>query len=127
MPRRTRKYMRGGFMESLSNAWQSISQGTSDLYEKSKQTASNIYSSVTQSSTQPTTTSYMPMSTSSYGGRRKRKMSKRKMRGGTIRDNISLNNLAAHASPIEGIRSAQAHWWVGGKRRTRKHRKTRKY
>jgi hypothetical protein len=125
MPKRTRKRMRGGFLESLSSAWQNISQSTSDLYEKSKQSASNMYSSATQpaASTQTSTSSYMPAtsSTGSYGGKKRRKM-----RGGTIRDNIALNNLAAHASPIDGIKSAHPHTWVGGKRTKRRHRKTRR-
>lgn len=136
MPRRTRKRMRGGFMESLTNAWQGLTQSTSDLYEKSKQSVSNTYNSMTQStpttsssSSSSSSSSYIPsMSTTSYGGRKRRKM--RKMRGGNVSDNISLNNLASRAAPIDGIKTAQPQVWVGGKRtkrRTRKHRKSRRY
>jgi hypothetical protein len=107
--------MRGGFWETLTNAW-----------EKTKQTASNAYGSVTGSSMNqvPTTTStYVPSTTTTYGGKKKR-TSRRKMRGGNVEDNMSLNNLAAHAAPFSGT-TAQPHNWVGGK--TRRHRRKRSY
>jgi len=107
--------MKGGFWETLTSAW-----------EKTKQTASNAYGSVTGSSTNqvPTTTStYVPSSTATYGGKKKRTY-RRKMRGGNVEDNISLNNLAANAEPFSGI-TAQPHNWVGGK--TRRYRRKRSH
>lgn len=109
-----RRTKRGGFWETLNNAW-----------EKTKESASNAYGSLTGSST-TTSSSYIPYTTSSssttYGGKKKR-MSRRKMRGG-YSDNISLNNLAANASPFTG-KTAQPHTWVGGK--TRRHRRNRSH
>ncbi len=124
MPRRHRK-MKGGFLDSLSStlsSWGStISQSASDAYNKTKSAASSAYSSATGSMptyTAPATsssytapnTSYTPSTTSTYGGKRRKS---RKMRGG---------NLAANASPISGIKTAQPHNWVGGKR-TRKNKR----
>ena len=110
MPRR-RRNMKGGFLDSLSNtlsSWgSSISQSASDAYNKAKNATSSAYTSSTNS----TTPAYTPalMTTSTYGGRKR----SRKMRGG---------NIAATAAPISGIKTAQPHNWVGGKK-TRKYRK----
>jgi hypothetical protein len=99
--------MKGGFWETLTNVW-----------EKTKQTASDAYGSVTGApSTQSST--YVPSST--YGGK-KRRMSRRKMRGGYA-DNISLNNLAANAAPFTG-NTAQPHTWVGGRTRRNKRKRS---
>ena len=137
MPRRHRhRTMKGGFFESLT-------QGASDLWEKTKKASSDAYSSATGSTT-TSSSSYVPppppptpttSSSSGYmGGRnmRGRKRS-RKMRGG-YGDNISLTGLAASAAPISDIKSAQPLTTVGGRRtkRQRRHRhgkscKTRKY
>ena len=117
MPRRHRK-MKGGFLDSLSStlsSWGStISQSASNAYNKTKSAASSAYGSATgtTSYTAPATTSsytssYTP--SGAYGGKRR----SRKMRGG---------NLAATASPISGIKTAQPHNWVGGKK-TRKNRR----
>ena len=95
--------MKGGFWENLTNAW-----------AKTKETASNAYGSITAAPTTQTS-SYAPSST--YGGKKKR-MSRRKMRGGNYSDNTSLNNLAANAAPFAG-KTAQPNTWVGGK--TRRH------
>ena len=125
MPRRHKK-MKGGFLDSLSStlsSWGStISQTASDAYNKTKSAASSAYSSATGSMpttsyTAPATTSsytapassYTPSTTSTYGGKKR----SRKMRGG---------NLAANASPISGIKTAQPHNWVGGKK-TRKNKR----
>ena len=120
MPRRHRK-MKGGFLDSLSStlsSWgSSISQSASNAYNKTKSAASSAYSSATSSVptssyTAPTTTYTTPSSytpSGAYGGKRR----SRKMRGG---------NLAATASPISGIKTAQPHNWVGGKK-TRKNKR----
>ena len=138
MPRRHRhRTMKGGFFESLT-------QGASDLWEKTKKASSDAYSSATGSTT-TSSSSYVPppppptpaTSSSGYmGGRnmRGRKRS-RKMRGG-YGDNISLTGLAASAAPISDIKSAQPLTTVGGRRTKRRHGgkhrhnkscKTRKY
>ena len=118
MPKRHRK-MKGGFLDSLSStlsSWgSSISQSASNAYNKAKNATTTAYSSATGT----TTPSYAPVSpapapvytpTSTYGGKKR----SRKMRGG---------NIAANAAPISDIQTAKPHNWVGGKRKTRKHKK----
>ena len=136
MPRRHKK-MKGGFLDSLSStlsSWGStISQSASDAYNKTKSAASSAYSSATGSTptyTAPATTtsyaapntSYTPSTTSTYGGKRRKS---KKMRGG-VSSNIALTGLAANASPISGIKTAQPHNWVGGKRTRKNKRESRK-
>ena len=83
MPRRHRhRTMKGGFLESLS-------QGASDLWEKTKKASSDAYSSVTGSTTSSSTYVPPPSSTpppatssSGYMGGRKRSRKNRKIRGG---------------------------------------------
>jgi hypothetical protein len=136
MPRRHRK-MKGGFLESLSgtlSSWgSSISQSASDAYNKTKNAASSAYSSATTptststTSYTPTSTSYTPTSTTSYtpsGAYGGKKGKSRKMRGG-YSNNIALTGLAANASPISGIKSAEPHNWVGGKKSRKNKRGTR--
>ena len=140
MPRRHRhRTMKGGFFESLT-------QGASDLWEKTKKASSDAYSSATGSTT--SSSSYVPppppptpatSSTGYMGGRMRGRMGgrkrSRKMRGG-YGDNISLTGLAASAAPISDIKSAQPLTTVGGRRTKRRHGgkhrhnkscKTRKY
>jgi len=144
MPRRHRhRTMKGGFFESLT-------QGATDLWEKTKKVSSDAYSSATGSTTGSTTSSssYMPppppptpatSSTGYMGGRMRGRMGgrkrSRKMRGG-YGDNISLTGLAASAAPISDIKTAQPLTTVGGRRTKRRHGgkhrhnkscKTRKY
>jgi hypothetical protein len=129
--------MKGGFLESLT-------QGASDLWEKTKKASSDAYNSATGSTATgstsyvPPPTSYVPPATSSsgyMGGRMSRRKRSRKMRGG-YSDNISINGLAASAAPISDIKSAQPLTTVGGRRTKRRHGgkhrhnkscKTRKY
>jgi len=101
--------MKGGFWETLSNAW-----------EKTKEGASNAYGSVTGAQTTQSS-SYIP--STSYGGKKRRK-TRRKMRGGNYSDNMSSSNLASNASPFTG-KTAEPHNWVGGK--TRRHRRKRSH
>ena len=114
MPRRHRK-MRGGFLDSitstLSNLGSTLSQSASSAWQKTKSAVSSTPSS---SSYAPSTTT---SSTGSYMGG-KRRTNRRHMRGG-YESNIAITGLAANASPISGIKSAQPHNWVGGKTRKR--------
>ena len=127
MPRRHRK-MKGGFLESLGSTlsgWgSSISQSASNAYNKTKNATSSAYSSAT---TPTTSTSYTPTSTASYtpsGAYGGKKGKSRKMRGG-YSNNIALTGLAANASLISGIKSAESHNWVGGKKSRKNRRGTR--
>ena len=132
--------MKGGFLESLSStlsSWgSSISQSASDAYNKTKNAASSAYNSATTPSyTASSTPSYTASSTpsytapatnntsytpsGSYGGKKRKS---KKMRGGYI----PLTGLAANAAPISGIKTAEPHNWVGGKKSRKNKRRTRK-
>ena len=122
MPRKHRhRTIKGGF-------WDSLTQGVSYAWEKTKKASSDAYSSATGSTT-GSTSSYVPppppptpttSSSSGYMGGRKRS---RKMRGG-YGDNIALTGLASSSAPISDIKSAQPLTTVGG-RRTKRHRRHR--
>jgi len=125
MPRRHRKTMKGGFLDTLSNWGSSLTQGASSFWEKTKQATSSATSGLTGStlsytptSTQPIPT--QPMTSSTYGGKTRR----RRMRGG-FKDNTPTTGLAAHAASFSG-ETAQPHNWIGGRtrRRGRKGRKS---
>jgi hypothetical protein len=118
--------MKGGFWETITNAWQ-----------KTKESASNAYNSM--AGTTPTQSTYVPAqpaaapapapayTTTSYGGKKRRTMRRKRMRGGYT-DNISLSNLASNAASFTGV-TAQPHTWVGGKtkrNRRRHHKKSRR-
>lgn len=119
MPKKHKnRTMKGGF-------WNSLTQGFSDAWEKTKKATTDAYSSATGSpsstySPPTTTTTYsQPTSTAStgyMGGKTKR----RRMRGG-FKDNTPTTGLANHAAPFSG-KTAQPHNWVGGKTKRRKHR-----
>lgn len=116
MPRRHRRTMRGGFLDTLTNWGSSLTQGASSLWEKTKQATSSATSGLTSSApAYSPTTSTQQMTTSTYGGRTKR----RRMRGG-FKDNTPTTGLAAHAASFSG-ETAKPHTMVGG--RTRKHKK----
>ena len=125
MPRRHRhrhRTMRGGFLDTLSNWGASLSQSASNLWEKTKSATSSATSELTGTSStsipsySSTNTSYtQPMTTSTYGGKSRR----RRMRGG-FKDNTGSSTLAANAAPFSG-ETARAHNIVGG--RTRRHKK----
>ena len=143
MPRRHRKMIKGGLLgfgesypndysssdsgsgsgmfgsvgSTLSGWGSSISDTASSAWNKTKSATSGAYDSAT--GTTPSTT--YPSTTSTLGGKRKRS---RKMRGG-FSDNTPTTGLAAHASPISGVKSAQPHNWVGGRTRRRNGRKHR--
>lgn len=100
-----------GIGDSISNAWSSVSQGASNLWDKAKKTVSGT----------PSTPVYQPpaQQSYSYGGRRHRK------RGGT-KGWSPLNGIASHAADFSG-KSAMPQAWVGGKRtKRRSHKKSHK-
>ena len=127
MPRRhrhRRRTMKGGF-------WDSLTQGFSSAWEKTKKATSDAYSSATGSTSTasppppsytppppPPPTSTQPTSSGFMGGRTRR----RRMRGG-FKDNTPTTGLASHAAPFSGP-TAQPHNWIGGRTR-RRHRKQR--
>lgn len=115
----TRRTMKGGFLESFSNTlsgWgSSLTQGTSSMWEKTKNATSGLTGTTTPS---PTPSTPSPMTTSTYGGKRSRR--RRHMRGG-FKDNTPTTGIALHAASISDVKTAQPHNWVGGK--TRRHRK----
>jgi hypothetical protein len=119
--------MKGGFLDALSNwgasLWRKTNDATSSL-TGSTPSASN-YSSQSSYGTQsrPISSDYtQPMTTSTYGGRKSKKHTRR-MRGG-FTDNTPVTGLAAHAASFSG-QTAKPHTLVGGK--TRRHRKSRKH
>jgi len=130
MPRKNRqkhrhRTMKGGSWgvetSPTSDSWyNSLTQGATDLWNKTKKTVSDATSSITGSPTSssymssPTTYSSQPVQPPVQGGKTKR----RYMKGG-FKDNIPTTGLAAHAAPFSGP-TAQPHTWVGG--RTRKNR-----
>jgi len=134
---RKHKKLGGGFFnsigETLNNLKTSITQTTQNLINKTKQSLSSNQSSyqpTNQSSYQPTNqppNNYGPMN---YGGnktkRRHRNRNRKHKRGGSFRDNVSLTNLASHAAPFSG-NTAQAHNWVGGKKKYRRKSTKRTY
>ena len=79
MPKRSRT-MRGGFFESLSNWGNSMSQGASDLWNKTKKSTTNTYNSSMNSG------STYGSPTKMYGGR------SRKMRGGVAARAATVNS-----------------------------------
>lgn len=149
MPKKyhSRRRLKGGFLDSLgqtfSNWGNSISEGASTAWNKTKNATSSLISSTPSTTTSyaPSTSStYTPSSSSeyttpstaetstgsssygsSYGGKRLRKGARkskrtRKVKRGGYRDNVSLTNLASSAAPFAG-QTAKAHNWVGGKKR----------
>jgi len=103
---------------SVTNAYNNAKNALGTSSYGSANTTS-LYTPTTSTYT-PTTSTYTPTTTST-GGRKRRKT--RRMRGGNFTDNIPTTGLAAGASPISGIPTAQPHNWVGG--RTRRHRNRR--
>ena len=102
---------------TLSGWGSTLSQDSSNLWNKTKNAASGL-------------TSYGSALTTSYGpapiGGRKRTR-RRHMRGGDFKDNTPITGLAANASPISDIKTAQPHNLVGGKTKRRRHSKSRRH
>ena len=136
MPRKhSRRSMKGGFLEGLSNSLSgltnSLSNTTSSWGNSLKNTTSSwgdklkkSIPSVGSSSTS-TSVSSVPSYTPRVGGRKRRCRSK-KMRGGNFTDNTPTTGLAFHAAPFSG-ETARPNTWVGGKtKKRRKHSKRTK-
>jgi hypothetical protein len=134
MPTGRQRKMKGGF-------WDSLTQGVTDAWDKTRKATTDVYSSATGSTSTPSyttptpsyttpTPSYTttpPPPTSSFGpvgGKNKSRKRSRKMRGG-YGDNIALTGLASSAAPTSDIKSSQPLNIVGGKRRTKKCRRNR--
>ena len=109
--------MFGSLGSTLSGWGSTLSQDSSNLWNKTKNAASGL-------------TSYGSALTTSYGtapiGGRKRTR-RRHMRGGDFKDNTPITGLAANASPISDIKTAQPHNLVGGKTKRRRHSKSRRH
>lgn len=118
---RNRKMRGGGILDSFSN-W------ASNTWNTTKKVSTDAYNSLSGPSSTPsyTSSSYTssppPSTTSTYGGKKRKS---RKYRGG-YSDNIALTGLAASASHISDIKSAQPLTTVGGKRKTRRRRSSSK-
>jgi hypothetical protein len=136
MPRRHRT-MKGGFLDSLaeglSSAWNSTKKATNDAYDSATGSTTSSTSPYVPPPPPPPTTSSNGYMGGRMRGRKRSRMRSRKMRGG-YSENIAINGLAASASPISDIKSAQPLTTVGGRRtkRQRRHRhgkscKHRKY
>jgi hypothetical protein len=136
MPRRHRSRRRvgGGFFDSISSWGSSLWQKTKSSLTGSTYSPSSSYTSQQSSygqessytspqSSYTSPQSMQPMTTSTYGGRRRT----RRMKGG-FKDNTPTTGLAAHAATFSGV-TAKPHNLVGGKtrRRGRKSRKHRKH
>lgn len=109
MRKRTRSRRGSGIMDSMSQWGTSFSTGASDLWNKTKESASSGYSSMSGTAAAPAPSTLPPPST--QGGRRRRR-TRRRMRGGM------------NAAPISGIHTAQPQVWVGGRRTRRRRRNT---
>jgi len=123
----------GGFFDTIKQSFNSLSSSVqnsaSGIWNKTKKPTTSYQPTTTSYNTsyQPPANSYNnsyqgPSNQPSYGGRRTR----RRMKGG-YRDSISMNGIAASAAPVQGLQTARAHNWVGGRRRKRKTRRTRRY
>ena len=130
MPKKHKnRTMKGGFWNSLTQgfsvAWEKTKKATTDAYSSATGSPSSTYSPPTTTTTYSpptTTTTYsQPTSTGYMGGKTKR----RRMRGG-FKDNTPTTGLANHAAPFSG-KTAEPHNWVGGKTKRRKHRHSKSY
>jgi hypothetical protein len=112
--------MFGSLGSTLSGWGSTLSQDSSNLWNKTKNAASGLTSGLTSYGSSTPTTYGTPT-----GGRKKTR--RRHMRGGNFKDNTPTTGLAAHASPISGVNTAQPHNWVGGKTKRRRHSKSRRH
>jgi hypothetical protein len=144
MPKKHHKsrHLKGGFLglnslqQTFSNFGNSISQGATSFWDKTKK-MTGIGNSSTPSSYTPPLSSSTPTSSLSsspspsynapqttsynnYGGKRLRKKTKRSRsktmkRGGNFSANVPINSLASRAFPFTGL-TARVNDLVGGKR-----------
>ena len=109
----------GSLTDSFSKLGSSVTESVSSLKDKFKTNGNNNGNDAAAISTQVDNTA--------IGGknkRTKRRMSKRRMRGG-YSDNISRTGVASSASTISNIKTATPNF-VGGRSRRRSNRKSRK-
>ena len=134
-----RRHLKGGFLglnslgQTFSNFGNSISQGASSFWDKTKK-MTGIGNTSSPSTYTPSASSYTPSASPStstpyrYGGMRLRKKTKRTRsktmkRGGNFSPNVPINSLASRAAPFTGL-TARVNDLVGGKRN--KTRRTRR-
>ena len=139
-----RRHLKGGFFglnslgQTFSNVGNSISQGATSFWDKTKKMTGISNTSTPSASTYtPSASTYTPSASTytpsrstpySYGGRRLRKKTKRSRsktmkRGGNFSPNVPINSLASRAAPFTGL-TARVNDLVGGKRN--KTRRTRR-
>ena len=115
--------MFGSIGDTLSGFGTSLSEGATTALNKTKNAYNSATGSTSSSSYVPALPSTPPATTTSFGGKNKRRKRSRKMSGG-YSDNIAVTGLAARAAPISDIKSSQPLNIVGG-RRTKKRRRHR--
>lgn len=143
MPKRHHK-MKGGFLDSIGStlsSWgNSISEGASNAWNKTKDATKNVYNSVSSPTT--TTQTNAPYT----GGQRKTRKLRKSfiLKGGYAKN----NNIGLTAAPIHNIKTTQVEWlgkgyaqpewlayggnriiapsWIGGKSKRRRHYKSKK-
>jgi len=137
MVKHSKKNRKGGdFMNNNSSSYQTTQPSTSNTskwftnaFDSIKNAAKKVTTSANPTSTstyQTTTTTYpTPAPSTQYDSNASGGM-RRKKRGG-YKSNISLNNLAYTAAPVNGIPTAKAQAWVGGKTKKRKCSKRHKH
>lgn len=142
MPKKhhNRRHLKGGFLglnslgQTFSNFGNSISQGASNLWDKTKKMTgvgnTSSPSTYMPSTYTPSTSTSTPSSSTpyTYGGKRLRKKTKRTKtrsktmkRGGNFSPNVPINSLASRTTPFTGL-TARVNDLVGGKRNKTKRR-----
>ena len=120
--------MRGGFLDSLTSSFSSWGSSLSNPFKKKSTSYTPTTPTPTPTTPTPTTytpTTYTPTTYTPSGGKRRKRASRRKYRGG-FTANKSLNDVASGASSIN-VKTAQPQAWVGGKTRKHKHRRSCKH
>ena len=140
-----RRTLKGGFLDSwgqtFSNWSNSIAQGASSVWNKTKKATgmdnTSSYSSSYTPSSVPTTSSYAasnysntpsiapPSSQYSYGGNRRKRTrrSKTMKRGGNFSANTPIDTLASRAGEFSRGLTARVNNLVGGKRKRKSKRR----
>jgi hypothetical protein len=102
-----------------------LTQSASNAYNKTKNAVTGTSSNSSNYSTSSYTPSYaptQPQSTYSVGGR-----SRKNKRGGSYMASKSVSGLAASASPVSNVKTAQPHNMIGGKKSRRHHKRAHKH
>jgi hypothetical protein len=109
---RSRKYKGGDVLGTISKTADDAGEGIANAGKKSWHWFSGLFGKKEEPS-------IISSTTSSVGGKRK----SRRIRGGDYTANSNLTNIASHAAPVSGIETPKPCNWVGGRKRTRRHRK----